>query len=406
MSRIALAQIARSLDDPAPALQFLSNARDHGHRVERLIVAHSHGVDEQAVRSLRRQTRLDLVSAQGDPGLSRRLSEAGLKDRDVNQLLKVPSWRSWKVAPYGAYRNAAMFTAMLAGIDYLIFFDSDVRPRELIALDDEGPLWNEIDFIGEHLAALSLPGIVATSSEYSGYYIVPPMNFDGLDQLLIGLGKATDPHSFARLTDHGSLATSHPGRVRTGPTNKLLGGNLGLSLGNPELLLPFYSSGFEFWGMYVLGRGEDTFLSQGLVDLGSEMIDIKLSVFHDTYANFPSKPKVQSKEVRDRFYNAGLGWIGRNPLIAWRRNELGTLESSLEEEMERQRGGLRLGGRNAARYLSDDRFETLVDAFDSSVDALPQAIATYRSLMSGWTALQDTLGDRSYNPENLGVEPA
>ncbi len=405
MSRIALAQITKSLDDPNPAQQFLSNARDHGHRVERLIVAYSHGADEQVVRTLRRQTRLDLVSAHGDPGLSRRLSEAGLQDRDVNRLMKVPSWRSWKEAPYGAYRNAVIFTALLEGIDYLIFFDSDVWPRELVALD-EGPLWNEIDFVGEHIASLSLPGVVATSSEYSGYYIIPPMSFEGLDELLTGLGKGSDPYCLARLTDRGCLATSHKGRIRTGPTNKLLGGNLGLSLGNPELLLPFYSSGFEFWGMYVMGRGEDTFLSQGLVDLGSEMIDIKLPAFHDTFVNFPSRPNAQSKDARDRFYRACLGWIGRNPLLAWRMSELGTLESSLDEELERQRRGLRYGGEMAARYLSDDRFETLADALESSVDALPQSIARYRSLMSGWTALQDALGDRSYNTENLGAQSA
>ena len=299
-----------------------------------------------------------------------------------------------------------MFTALLEGIDYLIFFDSDLRPRELVAVDGEGPLWKEIDFVGEHLASLSLPGVVATSSEYSGYYIIPPMSFEGLDELLTGLAKGSDPYCLARLSDHGCLATSHQGRVRTEPTNKLLGGNLGLSLGNPELLLPFYSSGFEFWGMYVMGRGEDTFLSQGLVDLGSEMIDIKLPVFHDTFENFPSRPNAQSKDVRDRFYRACLAWIGRNPLLAWRRSELGTLESSLEEELEQQRRGLRNGGERAARYLSDDRFETLADAFESSVDALPQAIARYRSLMSGWTALRDALGDRRYNPENLGAQPA
>jgi hypothetical protein len=158
--------------------------------------------------------------------------------------------------------------------------------------------------------------------------------------------------------------------------------------------------------MYVLGRGEDTFLSQRLMDFGSEMIDIKLPVFHDTYVNFPSKPKIQSKEVRDRFYNACLGWIGRNPLLAWHQAELGILETSLEEHLDLQKRGLRLGGEKAARYLSDDRFETLVDALESSVDALPQSIAHYRSLMSGWTALQDALGDRSYNLENLGLEPA
>jgi hypothetical protein len=406
MSRIALAHITRTLDDTAPAQRFLKNARDHGHRVERLIVAYSHGVDEQVAQTLRRQIQLDLVPTHGDSNLSRRLSDTGLQDHDINELLKVPSWRAWGEVPYGAYRNAALFTALLEGIDYLIFFDSDVWPRELIAIEEEGPLWKEIDYVDEHLTSLSLPGVVATSSEYSGYYIIPPMKFDGLDQLLIGLGKSTEPHCLARITDDGCLATSQPGQMRTGPTTKLLGGNLGLNLRIPELLLPFYSSGYEFWGMYVMGRGEDTFLSYGLMEQGSEMIDINLPVFHDTFVNFPSKPRLQSPKVRDRFYNACLGWIGRNPTLAWRKSELGLLETGLEEEIERQRQGLRLGSRKVARYLSDDRFETLEDAFESSVAALPQAIVRYQSLMSGWTALQDALAYRTYDLEDFGVEPA
>ncbi len=406
MSRIALAQITRCLDDPDPAQQFLRNAREHGHRVERLIVAYSHGVDEQVVRTLRRQVRLDLVLARGDSNLSRRLSEAGLQDAEIEQLLRVHSWRSWNEVPYGAYRNAVLFTALLEGLDYLIFFDSDVWPRELVAIGNDGPLWNEIDFVGEHLLSLSLPGVVATSSEYSGYYIIPPMAFDGLDKLLVGLGKSSDPECLARLAEGRNLAVSQTGQVGTGPTSKLLGGNLGLNLSTPELLLPFYSSGYEFWGMYVLGRGEDTFLSHGLGELGSAVMDIKLPVFHDTFANFPSKPWTRSKDVRDRFYNACLGWIGRNPLLAWHRAELGLLEISLEEELDRQRRGLQIGGKKAARHLADDRFETLVDALESSVQALPQAIARYQHLMSGWTALQEALGDRSYNLEDLGVKPA
>ena len=406
MSRIALAQIARSLDDPNPAQQFLINARDHGHRVERLIVAYSHGVDERVVRTLRRQVRLDLVSAQGDPGLSRRLSEAGLTDREVNGLLEVPSWRTWNQIPYGAYRNAALAMALLEGIYTLIFFDSDVRPVELTALEDGKPIWNEIDFIGEHLAGLALPGVVATSSEYSGYYIIPPMKFDGLDQLLVGLGKASDPYYMHRLTDHGYLSISEPGDVRTEPTKKLLGGNLGLSLENSEQLFPFYSSGYEFEKRYVLGRGEDTFLSQGLAAIGSEMMDIKLPAFHDTYGNFPSRPSIRTKGVRDRFYNACLGWIGRNPLLAWHRVELGLLEGSLDAELERQMQGLQIGGAKASKALSDHRFKSLPDALECSVAALPQTIARYQSLSIGWAALQVALTHRNYNLEDLGAEPA
>ena len=406
MSRVALAQITRSLDDPAPALRFLRNAQGHGHRVDRLIVVYSHKVEERAVRTLRRQIRLDLVSARGDPRLSHRLSEAGLADSQVNSLLKIPSWRKWNEVPYGAYRNVALTTALLEGIDYLIFFDSDVWPLELTAIEDDRPVWKEIDFVGEHLASLSLPGVTATSSEYSGYYIIPPMEFKGLDQLLIGLGKATDSHCLARLTDCGCLKISELSDARTEPTEKLLGGNLGLKLRNPEQLLPFYSSGYAFKGKYVIGRGEDTFLSHGLSALGSEMIDIKLPVFHDTFIDFPSEPRIRTDEVRERFYKACLGWIGRNPPLAWRRAELGLLEIGLKAEFDRQRQGLRLGGGKAARYLSDDRFRSLADALESSVAALPKAIARYQSLMSGWTALQDVLMHRSYDLESRGVESA
>lgn len=406
MSRVALAQITRTLHDPNPAQEFLKNARDHGHRVERLIIVYSHGVDERVVRTLRRQTQLDLVFAPEDSSLSVRLSDAGLLDGDIERLLKVPSWRAWNEVPYGAYRNAAMFTALLEGIDYLIFFDSDVGPRELVALEGTEPVWNEIDFVGQHLASLTLPGVAATSSEYSGYYIIPPMDFDGLDQLLIGLGKAADRECLARLADDRSLAISRPGHSRVEPTSKLLGGNLGLNLQIPEQLVPFFSSGFEFWGLYVLGRGEDTFLSRALLDHGSAMIDIKLPVFHDTFVNFPSKPRIQSSQVRDRFYDACLGWIGRNPLLAWHKAELGILEIGLEEELDRQRQGLRLGGEKASGHLSDDRFETLEDALEFSMKALPQAIERYRSLMNGWSALQEALADRSYQQERLGVEPA
>ena len=406
MSRIALAQITRILDDPVPAQRFLRNALDHGHRIERLIVAYSHGVDEQTVKSLRRQTRIDLVLARGDSALSRRLSEAGLEDREVDSLLNVPCWRAWNEIPYGAYRNAALFTALLEGIDTLIFFDSDVWPRKLITLEDERPTWKEVDFVGEHLASLSLPSVIATSSEYSGYYIIPPMEFDGLDQLLVGLGKASEIDWQAKLSDHGCLTISEPGERRTEPTEKLLGGNLGLSLVNPESLLPFYSSGYDFRGKFMLGRGEDTFLSHGLLRLGSEMIDIKLPVFHDTFGNFPSRPSIQTDEVLDRFYEACLGWIGRNPSLAWHQAELGTLQTDLEEKFERQRRGLRIGGEQAARYLSDARFESLVDALESSLLVLPEAIARYRLLMSGWTALQEALTNRNYNLEELGIQQA
>ena len=175
--KIALGLITRYVDDPVTILRFVDNAEKFGHPLDRVIVAYSHGVEPEAVAAVEEWINITVVKASGDANLRSRLLAIGLNADEVDGLLEVPSWLSHREVPYGAYRNAVLFQALLDGLDYLLFFDTDIRPAVLTALRGDLPVWQEIDFIGTHMASLSKADVAVTTSEYSGYYIIPPMSF-------------------------------------------------------------------------------------------------------------------------------------------------------------------------------------------------------------------------------------
>jgi hypothetical protein len=385
--KVALGLITRRIDNPAPILTFLNNARQHGHLIDRFIVAHSHGVDEKTVETLRREVEVDVVLAHGDAGLKERLFALGLSRDEVEGLLDVPSWPLHREVPYGAYRNAVLIHALLTGMHHLLFFDTDIYPRVLTAYDAGEPYWQEVDFVGQHLTSLTRPNVVATSSDYSGYYIIPPMSFDGLDDLLFGVGKDLALEYLANCDAHGclNLGPQKPGVPV--PTRKVLGGNLGLSLDAPWQLAPFFSTTYTTGRQCVLGRGEDTLLGQAILQSGGLVLDIDLRVFHDTFDDFPRLPDTQRQEIRDRFYRACLGWIGRNPFLTWFQAQSGLLDTSFDEIIARQRDSLVVGGARAAQFLDDPRFAGLSNALADSLAALPDMIARYQRLIGSWNVL-------------------
>ena len=397
--KIAFALITRRVDDATTSMRFLNNARRHGHRIDRIIIVYSHGVDREIVETLQSEVQLDLICAHGDDNLRQRLQALGLESDAVDALLDVPSWSCHHEVPFGAYRNAALLEAILQGVDYLLFFDSDVKPSVLISLKDGQSQWHEIDFVGIHLAHLSRPEVLATTSEYSGYYIIPPMAFDGLSELLIGLGKDQSLDYMSVCDIHGclNLGTQTPGS--SVPTDKLLGGNLGLSLNQPWNLAPFFSTVYEFDDQCLKGRGEDTLLGQSLSEPEGQLLDVDLRIFHDTYDDFPTSPDNFRKDVQERFYYACLGWIGRNPFLTWFRSKMSRKEDLFKEEMRRQAEGLSVGAKKAARFFENPKFERLPEALEASMAALPESIERYRRLVGGWAKLINAL-----NPDELPTE--
>lgn len=390
-SKVAYGVIVRSLDDPTHIERFLTNAEAHHHPIDRVIVAASHGFNTRTVDVLRRRTELTLVDAYRDEELSDRLQNSGMLLEDIDHLLDYPHWSHAGEVPYGAYRNAVLVDAVLEGMDYLLFFDSDVQPRVLTALTDGQCLWQEVDFVGAHLDTLASSEVHVTTSDYSGYYIIPPLQFEGLSDLLFGLGKGMVLEYMEDCVSHACLNLGPEHRSDPIPTDKPLGGNLGLSLDRIGELAPFFSVLYDYNGLWVKGRGEDTLLGQALRYLEGAMLDIDLRLFHETYVDFPLVPDIRRAPIRDRFYRACLGWIGRNPFMTWFRDQAGALETSFAEEIERQRTGLRCGGKQAAVALGDARLARLSEAFEAAYAQLPDAIDQYQRLISGWRAFLDVV---------------
>jgi len=390
-SKIALGLITRYFHDPMPILRFLDNAMKFGHHIDQVIVAYSHGVKQEAVASIEERTGITIVEAYGDANMRSRLLFAGLSTDEVDGLLDVPNWPRLQEVPYGAYRNAVLIQALLDGFDFLLFFDTDVQPLVLTAIEGEQPVWQEVDFVGTHMLSLSEEHVTVTTSEYSGYYIIPPMSFDGLSDLLFGLGKGMALEYMEDCHTHGclNLGPAFPGPPTL--TFKPLGGNLGLSLDSPRRLAPFFSTIYTTKGACIKGRGEDTLLGQTLSNKHGQIIDVDLRIFHDTYDDFPRTPDVRRQTVRDRFFGACLGWIGRNPFMTWYLNGLGRLETSFKAEINQQRLGLSIGGEKAAEFLDDPRLMELPAAFEDSYEVLPQTIDRYHRLMHGWEALLNAL---------------
>lgn len=400
--KVAYGVIMRALHDPAPIERFLDNADSHRHPIDRVIVATSHGVDERAVEILKRRTNLNLVRALGDEELVRKLENGGVSPGHARQLLGSPDWDSRSEVPYGAYRNAVLIEAVLEGMDYLLYFDSDVYPRVLTDLSEGQCTWQEIDFVDSHLKTLSRSDVLVTTSDYSGYYIIPPLQFDGLKAFLFGLGKGMALEYMEECQNHSCLILGPDLPSEPRPTNKPLGGNLGLSLDRLDELAPFFSVVYDYDGLCIKGRGEDTLLGQALRDTEGAMQDIDLRVFHETYIDFPRFPDVQREPIRDRFYNACLGWIGRNPFMTWFLDQAGSLEKGFREEIGQQRRGLKSGGRQAAIALDDARFAKLADAFEASYAMLPDAIDRYMRLVRGWRAFLGAFSGGSRAREGAG----
>jgi hypothetical protein len=388
--KIALAVITRHLDDPDLILSFLDNADHFGHPVDRVIGAYSHSFVPSAVSRISERVGMDVLQASDDPGLRDRLRAGGLETRAVDDLLAVPSWARHRQAPYSAYRNAILLHALIEGMDAVIFFDTDVYPKVLTGVEDGTPSFRRVDFVGAHISSLSKKGIVATTSEYSGYYIIPPMGFDGLEQLLTGLRKEKALGYVNSSRHHLCLNLGTVGPRHRKLTHKPLGGNLGLGLRHPEALSLFYSTTYVFEDKCIMGRGEDTLLGRAISKAGLGIVDVDLPVFHDTYPGFPGVPEIGQEEIRTRFYHACLGWIGRNPFLTWFLDQAGELAMPFDEAIQQQRMGLQAGGPKAARAFDDPRFAGLGQALEASLRELPVAIRRYERLMAGWDSFLGT----------------
>ncbi len=376
--KISIGVITKDFNSLEPIDEFLENASKYNHKIFSVIIVYSHGCDFRLVESLEKNVKVFLVKINDAPEIKRQLIKMGLSAENIEILLNCPALKKHGLVPYGLNRNYALIKALLSTSDALVFIDTDVYPRVLVKKDDE-VREKEIDFIGRHLEYLKKEEVIITTSDYSGYYIIPPMKFKGMKELFIGLQKE-DAYEFLRNFDeYNYLNLDNDKKRKVFETSKILGGNVAIKLSALKELPPFFSTVYNVNGENVLSRGEDTLLGIKLKKSDKKCIDIDTKIFHNTFGNYPEIPDIKKdKSIKDRFYYTCLGWIGRNPFLNWLKSK------DVEEVKNKQKKNIIIGSKAVASYLKDERFLILPDALEISYHNLERVISEYENTMRAW----------------------
>ena len=377
--KVAIGLIVRVLDERVNILCFLKNAKKYNHIIDEVIVAYSEGYDDKFVDEMKKFATVKLLKINHCYELEDQLRHIGINDEEIKSLLFSENYELYHLIPYGKNRNNVVIKAIVDNMDILFFVDDDVRPTVIIK-NEEGIEEVEIDFFKEHLSKLK-NDVYVTTSDYSGFYIVPPMKFENMEHFVRGIQKG-ELFKKSLITDYGYLTTGNLINKEIFHTNKVLGGNLAIRLEIFKEILPFFSSVYMVKGNAYLTRGEDTLLGLEIDKIKDKFfLDIDVKIFHDTFSDFPKPPNILKEEsVKDRFFYACMGWIGRNPFLNW------ILNRDLDEYYTRTRKALVLGVPHISKYLNDERFLLLPEALDESYKNLGQTLLDYYELRNVWTS--------------------
>ncbi len=399
MKKIALGVITNSIKSYSPYFDFLDNAGKFGHKLTDIIIAYSHKKDENIINKLKEKVNLHLIKLNNDPEFNKQLKQLGLNKKEIKVLCYSENFEKHGLISYGKRRNCVLMKALMLypAVDYLFFVDTDVQP--FILINRAGDM-KEIDFFGRHLEFLQKENVLITTSDYSGYYIIPPMNFTGLKDLLRGVQKEEAYKKIINPRKNLVISSSENRRIKR--TDKILGGNHALDLQFYRELPPYFSTTYKFKRKLVLGRGEDTLMGMEIPLHNKEIIDIDTLIFHNTFSNFPREPEITKGHIQKRFYYACLGWLGRNPFFNWYLKENDLIS---EKEFERrkiiQKKELINGSFKLAAYLKNQKFVELPLAFSQAYNQLEKMIRKYRQTRLVWNSFLEKIGERRDSNENI-----
>ena len=374
--KTALGMIIRSLDKEEEVLRFIDNAEKYGHKLDCVVVAYNHTLDPRVASAINDRIPLFAIDTGKPDYCSEQFRRRGMSYAAARALLQRPVDPRFGLVPYGFNRNMVIIEAILRGIELLFFVDNDVYPMTLKPAPG-GHAAEDIDFFGGHLEHLR-SGSQITTGEYSGYNILPPVSFPGMDYLLHGLQKSDMLEYWQDCANHRCLTMQSDDRA-TQLCTKILGGNTAFTLSAFFDLPPFFSTSYIHDGELYLARGEDTVLGLGIAVSGTVCTDVKLFPLHDTYKNYPEEPDlVGDPMTQERFYYACTGWVGRNPFYNYLRgNDVKSIREFQRDQLERGIPAL-------VESTSNQRFANVLKAFDTSWDSLGRYISEYDVLLSAW----------------------
>jgi len=135
---------------------------------------------------------------------------------------------------------------------------------------------------------------------------------------------------------------------------------------------------------------------------GMNIIDIDTKIFHNTFSNFPTKPSIYNPEIKNRFYIACLGWLGRNSFMNWYQQQTGKINyQEFKARKERQKDNLTIGSTKLASFLGDRRFADLPLALDAAYNQLGRMIEEYKKINYAWKELKEKVTERGIEDESF-----
>ena len=374
----------KSLNTDAEVMRFIENAEKYGHKLECVILAYSQNLDPQAQQSISSKIPFYPIDIRDPHYCIDQFLQRGISGETTRVLLECPVNTNIGLVPYGFNRTIVTIESILRGIDVLFFVDYDVYPSVLKGTPDERVI-EEVDFFGAHIEHLN-SGSQITTGEYSGYNILPPASFDGMEDLLNGLQKPEMLEYWRSSDTHRCLTFQTPAREPKHCT-KILGGNTAIKLSAFSELPPFFSSYYTIGEELFLCRGEDTVLGLGIARCGTICTDIALNPLHDTYFGYPDEPDLRDDPaIQGRFYYACTGWVGRNPFLNHIRG------ADIEATREFQRASLERGLHALSDYTSNPRFLGVLNNFDVSWSNLGRYISEYETVLDAWKEFLERTG--------------
>ncbi len=374
----AFGLITRNVDKLSPITDFLDNAEKYNHKVDHLIIAYEDDIYPKILKQLEARIKVTLIQRGNASQLKNYLRDIGLSSEEVEIILGTPYREKYDKISYGTSRNHVLIAALKLGVNYLYFFDSDIYPKILTEYHDGSSKFTEIDFIGSHLKYLQKNDVILTTSDYTGYYIIPKMNFPYMMDLLRGVQKE-DRFYYISTVDTPVVRDKYLENIFV--TQKALGGNLALDLSKKSILPPFFSTNLVVDNECFLGRGEDTLFGPEIHGKG-RCLDIDLLIFHNCFGDFPNKPSIFKQKNLDRFFYACMGWLIRNPFLNWIRKEDNII--SEEINIEQRYESLIKGSKSASEYFNDKRFLKLPKTFKLSYEKLNENIQNYKDIRNTW----------------------
>lgn len=375
----ALGMMTRNFVSPETILLFLENAKKYQHEISSVIVVTSGEVSGKAVNVIESSYGIPVTIVRINEADRARIAfaKAGISEETTEKLLHCETVSHSGLVPYGFNRNNVLIEAILQKMDVLVYIDDDVAPYVLKRIDGK-IVKEEVDFFGRHLGEIE-KGADITTSDYSGYNILPYAYFDGMQQLLVALQKDTMLEFWRHARMHECLYLQHNKEIIPVRTKKVIGGNMAIDLRNRMKVLPFFSPYYEMEGTTFLARGEDTLIANIGESRNLNCVDVDMYIFHNTYGDYPEVPSLKDKKAtQERFFYACTGWIGRNPFMNY------MLGNTQEVTRKRQQSNLLIGVKALIDYTGNDIYSILPKAHDAAWNSLPKAVVDYRQTMDAW----------------------